>query len=840
MAIDSRTRDEILHENENLRVELERLQLSQQVGSSGIHDILLSSPCVEMCGEVMQIVLGLMRSECGSFACLDEKRVLASSTVTRDLRDTGHEAGEFSQIPCSTWSESKDWCRSVMGKQSFFSNALSQAVDETFPVHRVLVAPILFHNQVIGYFEVANKAEDYDEHDRLKLEIIADSIAPVLHSRLQREKLEQQYKILESDLQKSREKLQAIYSSNFIGFICFDIHGNITFANNKFLDIVGYTRDDLNAGLVRWTDMTPPEFLDLSRKRIEEAISLGSYSPYEKQYFRKDGTRVWVLVGFVLTGELQDEGEAFVIDITDRKEAEEGAIENQRKISTLTGNLPGMVYRCQNDRDWAMEFVSEGCFQLTGYTSENLVCDKTVSYGEMICPEDRELVWNRIHHAVESRSPFELSYRIKTASGEIKWVWEKGVGVFSRENKLLALEGFISDVTEHKKLEMKLLHAQKMEAIGMLGGGIAHDFNNIINVIFGYANLLMETISEENRDSLEQILVAAGRAAGLTKSLLAFSRKQVMALNSIELNEVVNNIEKLLKIILREDIELRVSLSGHDLFVMADIGQIEQVLMNLTTNAMDAMPNGGFLTISTAQKEIDHSFIQSHGYGEIGSYALLVFSDTGCGMDDVSKQKIFEPFFTTKEVGKGTGLGLSMVYGIITQHNGFIQCHSELGKGTSFRIYLPISTVAQKQIEATTAVVPQKGAETILLAEDDKQLRDLTRSILERHGYSVILAENGDDAIARFRDDRNKIRLAILDVIMPKKNGKEVYGEIVQMKPGIKVLFMSGYAEDILDKNQIMADGLGFIAKPIHSMEFLRKIRNLLDDNKENSEREIF
>jgi len=605
-------------------------------------------------------------------------------------------------------------------------------------------------------------------------------------------------------LQINEVKLQTIFNSNIIGIICFDIHGNITFANNKFLEIVGYTRDDLHAGLVRWTDMTPPEFLDLTRRHIEEAMALGLCSPYEKQYIRKNGTRVWVLVGFILKGELHDEGEAFVIDITDRKEAEEAAKESQRKISTLASNLPGMVYRCQNDRDWVMEFVSEGCLALTGYKCEDLIGDKAVSYGEIICPEDRDAVWNKIQDALQARRPFELSYRIKTSSGETKWVWEKGIGVFSAENKLLALEGFISDITEHKQLEMQLLHAQKMEAIGILSGGIAHDFNNIINVIIGYANLMKETTDGEDGDCLGQILLAAERAAGLTKSLLAFSRKQVIELRSIDLNEVVQKTEKLLRIILREDIELENNLSDDDLFVMADTGQLEQVLVNLTTNALDAMPNGGVLTIRTAIKDFDSSFIRAHGYGEIGKYAMLCFADTGCGMDETSRQKMFEPFFTTKEVGKGTGLGLSIVYGIIKQHNGFINCYSEPGIGSTFKIYLPLSAPSQEQIETTTIISPQKGTETILLAEDDRQLRDLTKCYLERYGYSVIAAEDGENAITRFKEDNNKIHLAILDVIMPKKNGKEVYDEIIRIKPGIKVLFMSGYAKNVLNKNQII------------------------------------
>ena len=271
------------------------------------------------------------------------------------------------------------------------------------------------------------------------------------------------------------------------------------------------------------------------------------------------------------------------------------------------------------------------------------------------------------------------------------------------------------------------------------------------------------------------------------------------------------------------------NLTDDDLFVMADNGQLEQVMVNLTTNAMDAMPDGGALTFSTALQDIDRSFMQSHGYGKIGKYVMLAVSDSGCGMDDTTRQKIFEPFYTTKEVGKGTGLGLSIIYGIIKQHDGFINCYSEPGKGTIFRIYLPLSSAPQEQIESTTTISPKKGTETILLAEDDEQLRVLTKDVLEKHGYSVIATMDGTDAFARFKAGIENIRLCILDVIMPKKNGREVYEEIIKIKPDIKVLFMSGYTKDVLDRNQILTDGLNFIAKPIHPMELLKKVRIILD-----------
>jgi two-component system cell cycle sensor histidine kinase/response regulator CckA len=438
---------------------------------------------------------------------------------------------------------------------------------------------------------------------------------------------------------------------------------------------------------------------------------------------------------------------------------------------------------------------------------------------------------NRFAATRENRQ-YELSYRITTADSKVKWVWEKGSGVYSPENKLIALEGFISDVTEHKNLENQLRHAQKMEAIGLLSGGIAHDFNNIINVIMGFASLLEMEIDRESPmfSHLKQIFTASDRAANLTKSLLAFSRKQAMELRPVNLNDILHRMQKLFKVLIREDIELKIRSSTDELRVMADAGQLEQVLVNLTTNAVDAMPLGGMLDISVMEINLDQEYKNVHGYGIPGRYALLTFSDTGHGMDEATRQKIFEPFFTTKETGKGTGLGLSIIYGITKQHNGYINCYSEPGKGTTFKIYLPIIDKSTGLTETTTTfLAPQSGVEMILLAEDDSQLRDLTKNVLEGYGYTVIAAVDGEDALAKFAEHGENIHLTVLDVIMPKKNGREVFEEIRKIRHDSKVLFTSGYPEEVFNKDEIESKGMDFIAKPVIPMDLLKKIRQVLD-----------
>jgi signal transduction histidine kinase len=384
---------------------------------------------------------------------------------------------------------------------------------------------------------------------------------------------------------------------------------------------------------------------------------------------------------------------------------------------------------------------------------------------------------------------------------------------------------------EKEKLHSQLLQAQKMEAVGQLSGGIAHDFNNILTAIIGYGNLLKMEIEKDSTLStyIKYILDSAGRAANLTQDLLAFSRKQLISPKPINVNEVIKGAEKILLRLIGADIELSTHLSDKDLIVMADSTQMEHVLMNLATNARDAMPGGGNLLISSDLTEIDERFINIYGYGEKGKYAVITVSDTGVGIDEQTKDKIFEPFFTTKEVGKGTGLGLSMVYGIVKQHDGFINVYSEPGKGTTFKIYLPWIHAEITETKEIELPISKGGIETILVAEDDAMVRKFMREILEGAGYTVIEAKDGEDAIDVFIENKDRIKLLILDVIMPKKNGKEVYETLKESNPYIKALFISGYSADILHKKGIISEGPEVILKPISSDNLLRKIRDLLD-----------
>jgi signal transduction histidine kinase len=376
--------------------------------------------------------------------------------------------------------------------------------------------------------------------------------------------------------------------------------------------------------------------------------------------------------------------------------------------------------------------------------------------------------------------------------------------------------------------EAQLRQSQKMEAIGTLAGGVAHDFNNILTAIMGFAGILNAKLGDSpHAHFADDILAAADRAATLTQSLLAFSRKQVMETKPAEINETVKTIDKILRRVIGEDIELRCSFAPEELTIMGDNGQIEQVLMNLAVNARDAMPKGGVVSVETERLELTEELPGTSL--KPGQYAKITVSDTGCGIDEETRQRIFEPFFTTKEVGKGTGLGLSIVYGIVKQHGGDVTVYSEVGKGTSFRIFLPLVESSTLRQEKSLAAPVVGGTETILLAEDNDGVRNFMTQALEDFGYKVIEARDGEDALSKYQVNRDRIQLLLLDVVMPKMNGREVYDAVRKKGGVVPVLFSSGYTADIIEQKGILEDGVGFISKPVTMQVLLGKVREALD-----------
>jgi len=411
---------------------------------------------------------------------------------------------------------------------------------------------------------------------------------------------------------------------------------------------------------------------------------------------------------------------------------------------------------------------------------------------------------------------------------------EVSSAVFSECDGIQKTSMIIRDITERKRLEEQIRQSQKMEAVGQLAGGVAHDFNNILQAILGYSHLILDIVKENEsiHKYANEIVKASKRAADLTKGLLAFSRKQSVSLAAINVSAVIQGNESFFRRLIREDIELKITCTEQPLIVLADQGQIEQVLMNLVANGRDAMPNGGRLSIESRLATLDQEFIKSHGYGTAGLYASFSVSDSGIGMSKETQSHIFEPFFTTKEQGEGTGLGLSMAYGIVKKHDGFITVYSEPGTGTIFKIYLP---VVQALVIAGMSDVPEAapvrgGTETILVGEDDETLRRLSTKVLSHYGYTVIEAVNGQDAVSKFAEFGDSIALVILDAIMPIKNGRLACDEMRTVYPELQVLFVSGYSKDIFEHGNVFDGNTMFIQKPVSPEMLLTKVREMLDN----------
>src|SRR5437763_520141 len=371
-----------------------------------------------------------------------------------------------------------------------------------------------------------------------------------------------------------------------------------------------------------------------------------------------------------------------------------------------------------------------------------------------------------------------------------------------------------------------------MEAVGRLAGGIAHDFNNLLTVITTYCDLLLEDLGREDpkREDVEQVRKAAEGATALTRQLLAFSRQQVLEPKVVSMSAVVSGVEKMLRRVIGEDVDLATRLDPDVGSVKADVGQLEQVLMNLAVNARDAMPTGGKLTIETGNAEHDPDYAREHEATAVRRFVMLAVSDNGIGMDDATKARIFEPFFTTKEPGKGTGLGLATVYGIVKQAGGFIWVYSEPGQGTSFKIYLPAVDATAERTTAAAATPTPRGTETVLLVEDAAAVRAVTKQVLERQGYTVLEAPGGEAALRLAQRHRGPIHLLLTDVVMPRVTGRELAERLAHVRPDVKVLYTSGYTDDSVVRHRILESGTAYLQKPFSPESLARKVRDVLDE----------
>ncbi len=634
-------------------------------------------------------------------------------------------------------------------------------------------------------------------------------------------------------LRQSEERHRVMYNRTPAMLHSIDSTGRLISVSDYWLSVMGYERDEV-------IGRRSAEFLtEASRQHATEVIlpefmKNGSCRDVEYQFVKKDGEIMDVLLS--ATSERNSDGQiirslAVLQDVTLRKQAEKNLMDSEKMFRIMSGQFTALLNAIPDSitlisSDYKILWTNRVAGARIGLEPTAMEGDHCYS------------IWFNRDTACE-----ECPVRESFQSGEPaeKTILKKDRNIEVRTVPVMGPDGVLNvirvgrDVTEQVKLEDQVRQSQKMESVGTLAGGIAHDFNNILSAIIGYGQLAVMKMEPDNpyRKNVEHMLAAADKAAYLTQGLLSFSRKQMSNRYQVELNELLQKAETFLRRVIGEDIEFRTNLNKNSLLVLADPNQIEQVLMNLVTNARDAMPKGGVLTITTEQIQLDEEFLGRHGYGKPGNYGLITVSDGGMGMTEDVQQRIFEPFFTTKEVGKGTGLGLAIIYGIVKQHDGFIDVYSEPGEGTTFRIYLPlIESVVLETSKASEPEKPARGTETILLAEDDEILRKLAKSVLQEFGYEVIVAVDGEDAIGKFMENRDRIDLLLTDLIMPKKNGKEVYDEVQKIKPGTKTIFASGYSPDAVRDKVSLGINVPIVYKPISPMDLLKKVRSVLDEGK--------
>ena len=637
----------------------------------------------------------------------------------------------------------------------------------------------------------------------------------------------------EKALLESEQRFAYAMGATNDGLWDWNITTNEGYFSPGYYRMLGYVPDEFPMNSTAWLDLVHPDDREGAFKKNSDCIENRTESfEVEFRMLNKNGQWSWVLGrGTAVSRDVAGRATRMVgthVDITERRNYEDKIRESESKYRKLFELESDAVFLIDSENGAIIE-VNEAATKLYGYSKEELLSMKNTQLSAepdktRLATADRLASIPVRFHQKKDGTVFSVGI---TAS---HFCWNgRPVHIAS-----------IRDTTERTKaeeerqaLEIQLFQSQKMEAIGQLAGGVAHDFNNILTVICGYADILM---SKTPRDTplyapLEQILSSTMRAAELTRGLLAFSRKQVLNSRPVDVGEIVSDIRKMLARLIREDIEFTTDIGDTLLVVNADKGQIGQVLINLVTNAVDAMPEGGRLKVCVSPAYIGEKFIETHKFATPGDYACISISDSGCGMDEETRKKIFEPFFTTKETGKGTGLGLAIVYGIVKQHNGFIIVDSERGAGTTFLIYLPLvatQTVvsSQEELEDRPSV---QGNETILLAEDDAVVRELNELALKSAGYAVIAAVDGEDAVRRFAENPERVDLLVFDVVMPKKDGMKAFEEIRKLRPGVKALFMSGYAKDIALRKGVPEDGHYFLMKPFKPLKFLRSVREILD-----------
>ncbi|MEX2494804.1 MAG: PAS domain-containing protein [Woeseia sp.] len=610
--------------------------------------------------------------------------------------------------------------------------------------------------------------------------------------------------------------LQRLFESSPDLMCVADMDGFFKEINPAFRKLLGYSDGELTE--VPFLELVHSADRAATLAEMENLKTGQAVLRFENRYRCKDGSFKWL--AWMATPQV-DEDLIYAVarDVTDSKQS----------LDDLMSNLPGMVYRCLDDAKWTMNFVSRGCVNLTGYKAEDFVDNKSISYDQIVHPEDRARLHREVQSAIDAGGEFQLEYRIITASGEEKTVWEKGRAIYDGEGAPGTLQGYIFDISDRRKMWNELIQLQRMESLGQLTGGVAHDFNNLLTIVTGNLQLLESRVAgSDTVELVKDALDAAWRGAELCQRLLAFGRRQMLQPELTVVNELVSRLGKLVRLSVSERIDIDFSLADDLPEVLIDQGQLENAILNLAFNARDAMPEGGTLYIRTDRFSAGTAYAELHPDVTVGDYVLIEIGDTGTGMPPDVLERAFEPFFTTKEQGKGTGLGLSMVYGLLKQSGGHVRIYSEVGHGTSVKLYVlvpPASTMdSNDTMESMVSEGTAAGSERILVVEDDEGVRRLVVTMLTELGYEIVAA---DDAAAALKClEQGDFDLLFTDVIMPGgMDGVALAREAARNQPELKVLLTSGFSKHSMTE----LGAFPLLNKPYYEAQLAAAVRQVLD-----------
>jgi PAS domain S-box-containing protein len=678
--------------------------------------------------------------------------------------------------------------------------------------------PIQFGEEVLGVASFFSRESRPPDEDLLRL---FGSLGSQIGQFLERKRAETALTLFRTLIDQVRDSIEVIDPDTAR---VLDVNATACMSH-------GYTRAEYLA--LKVTDLDPTMSSPGVWDRNVETIRRAGSVILEGQHRRKDGSLFPIEVHVSYIRDPRDYLVAVVRDITERKQSEESLRQAQQRLAHVIASSPSVLFTLtvEGDQIRGISWISDNLREMLGHSPEDAYREGW--WLEHVHLEERETLVARTQEQLFGQGYATQEYRFRHGDGTDRWTRGELRLMRDTTGRPVEVVGSWSDITERKQLEDQFRQSQKMEAIGRLAGGVAHDFNNLLTIINGYGTLMMGNLpaGDPNRELVREVVAAGERATGLTRQLLAFSRKAIVEPKVLDLKELVANVDRMLRRIVGEDISLTVVLEPDAGAVKADAGQLEQVLLNLVVNARDAMPRGGRITIEVRDVELDETYTRAHSEASPGAHILMAVTDTGCGMDQATITRIFEPFFTTKGE-HGTGLGLATVHGIVKQSGGHVGVYSEVGRGTTFKVYLPrVAKAPSGSVPRLSRVGMLTGNEMVLLVEDEDGVRVLTRHILRGCGYTVLEAADGAEALRLAEDHVGRIDLLVTDVVLPRMGGREVAERVSALHPEIKVLFLSGYTDDAIVRHGILEAQVVFLQKPFTAVSLATKVREVLDTN---------